>query len=81
MDVHIYAVFHNALYNTRESIPFILASVSLDPEAMNLQMEDIKQDIQDTTFNYLVNTHKPNTRLLYTADDIIKYIKVFLHTH
>ena len=60
---------------TCESILFILASVSLDPETMHLQMEDINQDIEEATFDHLIRTLTPETNLLYTADDTIKYIK------
>ena len=51
MNIHPYTVFNTVLYNTREAIPFILDSISLDPEAVCLQMEDIKKDIQETTSN------------------------------
>ena len=51
MNIHQYTVFNTVLYNTREAIPFILDSVSLDPKAVCLQMEDINQDIQETTSN------------------------------
>ena len=51
MNVHTYSVFNTFLYNNCEAIPFILALVSLDPEALHLQMEDIKQDIQDSIYN------------------------------
>ena len=44
-------------------------------------MEDIKQDIQDATSDYLVNTHTPDTNILDTSDDTIEYIKSFLHPH
>ena len=44
-------------------------------------MEEINQDIQDATSSYLVNNPTPNKNLLYTADDTIKYIKVFLQPH
>ena len=43
MKFHPGAVLNNILYNTREAIPFILASVSLDTEAVHLQMEYTKQ--------------------------------------
>ena len=38
-------VFHTVLHNTQYSTPFILTSISLEPEAVNLQMEYINQDI------------------------------------
>ena len=44
-------------------------------------MEYIKQDIQDTIYNYLVNIPIPNNNLLNTNDDTIKYIKEFLQPH
>ena len=48
---------------------------------VHLQMEYIKQDIQDATFYYLISTHIPDTNLLNTADDTIKYIGGFIQTH
>ena len=45
MNVHTDAVLNTVLHNNREAIPFILASVSLDPKSVRLQMEYIKQDI------------------------------------
>ena len=44
-------------------------------------MEYTKQDIQDTTTNYLVNTPTPDTNILNNVDDTIKYIKEFLQPH
>ena len=54
-----------------------MASFSFDPDIVHLQMEQIKQYIQDATSDYLVNITTPNTNLLDTADDTIKYIKAF----
>ena len=48
-NVHPGAVFNTVIHNNREAIPFILASVSLEPEAVHLQMKYTKQDIQDAT--------------------------------
>ena len=47
-------------------------------ESVHLQMDDIKQDIQESTSGYLVNTSTPNTNLLGAANYTIKYIKAFL---
>ena len=44
-------------------------------------MEDIKQDIQGTTSNYLVDTSTNDTNLLDTADDTMNYIKAFIQPH
>ena len=44
-------------------------------------MEDIKQDIQDATSDYLVSTYITGKSLLDTPDDTIKYIKTFLQPH
>ena len=41
-------------------------------------MEDIKQDIQHATSDYLINTPTPHKNLLDTADETIIYIKTFL---
>ena len=81
MNVYPYTVFNTVLKNYREAIPFILSSVSLYPEEVNLQMEDIKQDIQDATSDYLVSTYITGKSLLDTPDDTIKYIKTFIHPH
>ena len=56
-------------------------SVSLDPDSVHLQMEDINQDIQDATSYYLVNTLTTSTNILDTVDEKIKYIKAFLYNH
>ena len=56
-------------------------SVSFDPEAVHLQMEEIKQEMKDDTFYYLVNIFTLITNILGTADDTIKYIKEFPHDH
>ena len=81
MNVNSDAVLNTVIQNTRESIPFILASLYLDPEAENLQIHDINQDIQEATSDYLVNILTPNTNLLDTNDYIINYIKKFLQPH
>ena len=49
MNFHTDAVFNTVIHNNNEAIPIILASLSLDPEAVHLQMEDIKHYIQDAT--------------------------------
>ena len=41
-------------------------------------MKYTKQDIQDATSDYLVNTPTPDTNILDTTDDTIDYIKEFL---
>ena len=79
MNVYIDAVFNTLFNHNREAIPFILAYVYLDLDAVHPQLENIKQNIQDATFYYLVNTHIPENNLIYTADYTIKYIKEFLH--
>ena len=62
MNVHPYTVFNTVIHNNREVIPFIPASDSLYPDTVHLQMEDIKQDIQDATSDYLISTPIPDTR-------------------
>ena len=79
MNVHLDTVFNTILHNSHYTIPFILASASLYPAAVHLQMEGIKQDIQDVTSYYLVKTPIPDKNLLGTADEKIKYIKSFIH--
>ena len=63
--------FFSVIHNKHEATLFILASVSLDPELVHLQMEEIKKYSQDATPNYLVNTSTPNTNLLDTTDEKI----------
>ena len=79
MNDHPYTLLKTVIQNNREAIPFILAYVYLDLDAVHPQLENIKQNIQDATFYYLVNTHIPENNLIYTADYTIKYIKEFLH--
>ena len=79
MNVHPYELFNTVLHNTRETIPFILYSVSLDPELVHVQMADTKQDIQEDTSYRLSSTPTPNTNLLDTNNDTIKYIKAFIN--
>ena len=55
MNVHPYAVFNTVLHNNHEANPYITAYVSFDPEKVHPKMEEIKQEIQDATLNYLVN--------------------------
>ena len=81
MNIHIDLVFKNGLQNNCEAIPFILDYVSLDQEAVHLQMEDIKQDIQDATSNYLVSISTPDTNILDNTDNTVKCIKSFLQPH
>ena len=44
-------------------------------------MEDIKKDIKDATFDYLVKNSTPDTNLLDDTDDTVKDIKELLQTH
>ena len=81
IDFHQYAVSNTVIHNTRESIPYIMESFSLDPEVVYLQMEEIKQDIKDTTSDYCINTPTPNINILVTADETIKYTKALLQPH
>ena len=78
MNIHIDAVLNTIIYNESDYIPYIIASVSLNPEAVHLQMEEINQDIQASTSNYLINTPTTNTNILIAYDEKIKYIKAFL---
>ena len=81
IDFHQYAMSNTVIHNTRESIPYIMESFSLDPEVVYLQMEEIKQDIKDTTSDYCINTPTPNINILVTADETIKYTKALLQPH
>ena len=81
MNPHPDSVFNTVLHSTCVATPFILNGVSLYPYEVHLQLEDTKQDIQDATSDYLVNTPTPNKKILNTADDSIKYINKFLQPH
>ena len=81
MNAHLYSVLKTVIHYNREVNPFIQDCVSLDPEAVHLQMEDIKKDIQYATSYHLVNTPTPDKNILDTADDTINYIKAFLQPH
>ena len=59
MNVHPDSVLNTILPNKLEATPFILASVSFDLEASNLQMEYIKNIIQETTLDYLISSPIP----------------------
>ena len=74
-------MFNTVIQNNREATPFTLAYVSLDPEAVHLQIEYINQDLQDATSNYLVSISTPDTNLLDTTDETIKYIKSSIQPH
>ena len=69
MNVQPDAVFNTFLHDTLDTIPYSMADVSFDPEAVQLQMEEIRQEFQDYTFYYLINIPTPNTNLLDDFDD------------
>ena len=81
MNVHPDAVFTTILCNTREAIPYSMDFVSFELEAVHLQMEEIKKDIQDATNSYIINIPSPNTNLLDTDDNTIKYIQALIQDH
>ena len=65
-------------------LPCITNSVSYEPEIVHLQLEEIRQDIQDiqdASYNYLVNMHRPNTYLMGTACETINYITQLFQEH
>ena len=66
MNVHPDAVFQNFLEDTCENIPYIKASVSLELESVHIQMEEIRQKVQDTTSDYLIKSPTHNKNLLNT---------------
>ena len=43
-------------------------------------MEEIRQEIQDSNYNYLFNIYTPNTNILDSPDETINYIEAFLKT-
>ena len=48
-------MFNKVFYKNRESTPFILAFISLDPDIVHHYMKDTRKDIKDATYNYLVS--------------------------
>ena len=48
---------------------------------MHLQLEVIRQDIQDTTSDYFVNIPTPNKNIMDTADETINYIEAFFQAY
>ena len=80
MNIHLDKVFNTVIQNNCESIPFILYYVSLDLEAVHIQMEDTNQDIQDATSDYIDNTYTPKANPLDTSVDTINYIEEFNHS-
>ena len=84
MNIPPYSVFNTVIHDACEYIPYIMDSFFLDPEAVNLQMKETKQDIKDDTSDYLINNTTPNKNILNTANEKIKYIKAYLkplHTY
>ena len=61
--------------------PYIMAYVSNEPKIVHLQLEVIRQDIQDTTSDYLVNIPTPNKNIMDTADETINYIEAFFQAY
>ena len=47
MNFHVGAVFNTFLHNNHETLPFIPAFISIAPDMVHLQKENIRQDIQD----------------------------------
>ena len=67
MKVHPDTVFNNVFWNIHVSIPYITSSISYEPDTVHLQLEVIRQDIQDNTSDYLANIPTHNTNLLEIA--------------
>ena len=74
MNIQSDAVFNTVLHNTREAITYMTDFVHFKPETVHLQLEEIRQEIQDSTSDYLINIPKPNKIFLRTADETINYI-------
>ena len=81
MNVHPNEVLNNLLCDTREATHYITASVFFNLETVHLQIEEIRQKIQDANSNYLFNILTPNTNILYTADETINYTDELLQDH
>ena len=58
-----------------------MAYVSLYPKEVHLKLDEIKQDTQDATSDYLVKTPTPNKNLPDNTYVKIRFIKAFLQTH
>ena len=48
---------------------------------MHLQMDEIRQEIQDATSDYLVNIPTPNINIINTSYETINYIKELFQAH
>ena len=81
MNIHSYKIFNSVVHDTHESIPYITAYVSFDPEAVHLHMEEIRQDIQVATSDYLINSPTYNKNILDAVDETISYIEALLQAH
>ena len=81
MNIQPDVVLNNFLYDTHEAIHYITASVSFEPETVHLQMEEIRQEIQVATSNYLVSIPTPNTNIIDAADKKPNYIEAFFQAH
>ena len=67
-------MFNTVIHDTCEATPYITAYFPLDLETMHLQLEATKEEIQDTTSDYLFNISTLNTNIPDTADEIMDYI-------
>ena len=81
MNVHPEAVFKTILQNICDDLPFTTTCVSYVSKTIHLQLEDISQDIQDATHNYVTSISTPNTYLLGTDDETTNCITEFFKYH
>ena len=69
MKLHPELVLNTFLHNINVEIPCITTSVSYQTETVHLQLEEIRQDIQDANSDYLANIPTPDTNIMDAADE------------
>ena len=69
MKLHPDTVSNALLRNIRVGLPCITTSVSYQLETVHLQLEEIRQDIQDATSDYPIKIPTANTNLMDAADE------------
>ena len=81
MYVHPETMLKTILHNIHETLPYITAYVSYAPNTVHLQLDIVRQNTQENTYDYLINITTPNTNILDTADKTINYTAAFLQDY
>ena len=64
-----------------ESLPFIIAPMSYEPETVLLQLEDFKQDIIDAAATYKSAVPNPNKSLLLAINVLLNILTRHIQDH